>query len=95
MRSSLIAGLTSVCASALILFAVSASANSVETIQQKCTVCHTANRICLNLGVKSEAGWKATVEMMVARGANLKPEQVDSTIKYLFTLKPGTNGLCD
>jgi len=77
-------------------FAIGASASDIGSVVNKaCTKCHSAKRICLNLGVKSEPAWKTTVEHMVKKGAKIPAEEVDETALYLAKLKPDSAPLCD
>lgn len=65
------------------------------TLDKACTQCHSAKRICLNLGAKNEAAWKLTVANMVRKGAQLPASQIDAAAGYLGGLKPGQGPLCD
>jgi len=87
-----------VAACAVVLMFVMASvvgASSVgDTVDQVCSRCHSKRRICLNIGVKTEAAWKATVKKMVDKGAQLSPDKVDAVAGYLAGLAPGTGTVC-
>jgi mono/diheme cytochrome c family protein len=66
-----------------------------QTVKQTCSRCHTTKRICLNLGVKSDVVWKATVTRMVGKGAQLPDGQIDTVAGYLAGLAPGTGAVCE
>lgn len=66
-----------------------------QTVRQACARCHSPKRICLNLGVKSDAAWKATVARMVEKGAQLPADQVEAAAGYLSGLAPGTGTVCE
>lgn len=74
-------------------FAVHAADMGGE-LDKACSTCHSTKRICLNLGVKSEAAWNVTVKNMVAKGARLSSEQIAPAAQYLTNLKPGASTLC-
>lgn len=65
-----------------------------DTVKNACSMCHSTKRVCLNLGVKSGAAWKATVTKMVAKGAQLKADEIDMAAGYLAGLAPGTGTVC-
>ena len=50
-------------------------------INERCTVCHTRDRI--DAQDKDEAGWTATVDQMIANGAQLNEEERAAVIEYL------------
>lgn len=66
-----------------------------QTVKQSCSRCHTTKRICLNLGVKSDVAWKATVARMVDKGTQLPVDQIDAAAGYLSGLAPGTGTVCE
>lgn len=87
-------------ATCLLLFALTVagptSASDIgESVKTNCTRCHSAKRICLNLGVKSKGAWVSTIEKMVAKGAKLPQEQVAAAADYLGDLKPGDGPPCN
>ncbi|CCH48570.1 hypothetical protein [Pseudodesulfovibrio piezophilus] len=63
-------------------------------VEKTCTKCHSAKRICLNLGVKSGPAWKSTVEKMVAKGAQVAPEKIEGVALYLAGANPDSSVLC-
>lgn len=50
-------------------------------VDERCTVCHTCERI--DAQDKDEAGWTATVDQMIANGAQLNVEERQAVIDYL------------
>lgn len=81
----------------LAIFALAGLAGASDigaTVKRACTTCHSAKRICLNLGVKSEAAWQATVQKMVAKGAQLSADQVGPAASYLAGLRQGGGPIC-
>lgn len=75
--------------------AVPGSASDIGgVVKSACTRCHSSKRICLNVGVKSNSLWKATVMNMVRKGAKLPADQVGAAVNYLTNLKPGQGPLC-
>ncbi|ADU66278.1 hypothetical protein LGV61_07675 [Desulfurispirillum indicum] len=73
-----------------ILFALSTSAlasdNMKALIDQRCTMCHTSERI-YNAPPKSLDQWRETVLMMVVNGAALDNAQMESVAQYLYSLQ--------
>lgn len=65
-----------------------------DTVKNACSMCHSTKRVCLNLGVKSEAAWKSTITKMVAKGAQLQDNGIDVAAGYLAGLAPGTGSVC-
>jgi hypothetical protein len=56
-------------------------------IKERCTVCHNTDRIYS--AKHDEAGWTATVDRMIGKGANLNADERQSVIAAL------TKGICD
>jgi mono/diheme cytochrome c family protein len=52
-------------------------------VQERCSKCHTLDRIINARGTATE--WGAVVQNMVARGAQLSPEEQTTVINYLAT----------
>jgi competence ComEA-like helix-hairpin-helix protein len=50
-------------------------------VESACSECHGLDQV-VQAGM-SAADWKATVNRMVRKGANLSPEQVDTVAEYL------------
>lgn len=95
MRTTLKLFVSCLCASLVLVVALSAQAESMmDKVKLVCTECHTTNRICLNLGVKTEEAWKDTIAVMIYEGASLSPEEANNFAKYLFSLKPNAEELC-
>ena len=65
-----------------------------ETVKNACSMCHSNKRVCLNLGVKSEADWKATITEMVDQGAQLETGEIGAAARYLAGLAPRTGSVC-
>jgi len=79
---------------AFVMVGVSGASDIGSTVKEACSRCHSNKRICLNLGVKSESGWKSTVTKMVSKGAQLPADQIDAAAGYLLGLSPGAEALC-
>jgi cytochrome c5 len=54
-----------------------------DILENTCEECHGAERIAEKAWTKEK--WRATVKDMVARGAVLKPEEIDTLVDYLAT----------
>ncbi len=53
-------------------------------VDNECAECHNTKRI---YGANKKAGeWEKTVDRMIKKGAQIKPEEKDAVIKYLNTL---------
>lgn len=52
-----------------------------ELVASRCSVCHAVGVI--EAAKYDQAGWKATVERMVAKGAILNPDQQSQAVDYL------------
>jgi cytochrome c5 len=55
-------------------------------LQERCTVCHDLGRV--ERSEKTEEEWKATVERMVGKGAQLDEAEQELVIKYLAETYP-------
>ncbi|MUM78554.1 hypothetical protein GKC30_12995 [Pseudodesulfovibrio sp. F-1] len=66
-----------------------------QTVKQACSRCHSPKRVCLTVGVKNDAAWKATVARMVQKGAQLPADRIDAASAYLAGLAPGTGTVCE
>jgi cytochrome c5 len=55
-------------------------------VQERCTRCHDLGRI--TQAKKTEEEWKATVERMVSKGANLDSAEQEAVIRYLAETYP-------
>uniref|UniRef100_A0A7C4RT86 Cytochrome c domain-containing protein n=1 Tax=Desulfatirhabdium butyrativorans TaxID=340467 RepID=A0A7C4RT86_9BACT len=64
-------------------------------ILKSCTVCHGAAKICQQIGKKDEAQWKATIERMVKKGADLPANLQAPAAAYLAGTKAASGPLCD
>jgi hypothetical protein len=74
------------CTFLLLLMASPASAQPAAKalVETECSKCHSLSRV--NKAVKDGAAWKKTVDRMIKKGANIKPEETDAVIQYLNTL---------
>lgn len=54
---------------------------ALDLINKQCSACHTTATIFSQR--KSADDWAATVQLMVDRGADLKPDETDTVIDYL------------
>jgi mono/diheme cytochrome c family protein len=54
-----------------------------EILENNCEECHGPDRIVNKAW--SKVKWRATVKDMVARGAELKPDEIDTLVDYLST----------
>lgn len=80
---------------ALVLASFSlAGAEAKDLVAERCSRCHSTERICRNLGQKDKAAWAATVARMVGKGAELDASQQTLVIGYLSTLAPGSAPVC-
>lgn len=60
----------------------------------ECTRCHSAQKLCVNLG-KDQVYWKETVERMrMAHGAKIEAGETLPLITYLAGLPAGSAPLC-
>ena len=55
-------------------------------VESRCSTCHPLGAV--EAAKKTEAGWRETVERMVASGAQLNQEQQELVIKYLAETYP-------
>jgi len=55
-------------------------------VESRCSTCHALGLV--EGAKKTEAAWKATVEDMVTKGAQLNQEQQELVIKYLAETYP-------
>ena len=61
------------------------SGASLELVKNKCTMCHTIDRI--NEATKDTAGWEETVTRMRAKGAVLTDAEAAQIVEYLSSSK--------
>lgn len=73
----------------------SADASPEAAILKACTVCHGAPKICAQIGKKDETQWKATIERMVKKGAELPADQQAAAAKYLADPKAASGPVCE
>jgi cytochrome c5 len=55
-------------------------------LEERCTSCHDLGRV--ERARKTEAEWKATVERMVGKGAQLSQAEQEAVIQYLTEMYP-------
>lgn len=82
-------------ASVLVLSAVAGASDIGQMVNKACTKCHSAARICNNLGVKNGTAWETNVKRMVNKGAQIPADRVGEAASYLTGLKSGSSPLCD
>ncbi|TKJ28997.1 MAG: hypothetical protein CEE40_09980 [Chloroflexi bacterium B3_Chlor] len=59
----------------------SSTASGAELLQERCTRCHTLDRV--RASSKTEAEWEATVGRMRGKGAELTDAEAQTLIEYL------------
>jgi len=96
MKSSIIRNCFAVCCISVVLaFTVAANASDIGPIvENACRKCHSPERVCLMLGVKTTEAWERTVKTMVARGAKVPEERIGEAAEYLADLGPGATAFC-
>ena len=74
------------CTFLLLLMASPASAQPAAKalVEKECSKCHGIGKV--TKASKDSAAWKKTVDRMIKKGANIKPEETDAVIQYLSTL---------
>ncbi len=65
-----------------------------DLVAGKCTVCHSAARICRGLGVKSQSEWARTVDRMIAKGARVNGNERAVVLAYLSGATPESAPFC-
>jgi cytochrome c5 len=66
--------------------AVPAVLEGKALLEERCTQCHDLGRV--ERAKKSEEEWKATVERMVGKGAELNEAEQELVIQYLAEMYP-------
>jgi cytochrome c5 len=61
--------------------ASSSSLDGAALVQERCTVCHSIDRI--QSASKTKDQWTSTVERMIGKGANLNADEKTAVINYL------------
>jgi cytochrome c5 len=61
--------------------AAPAALNGKSLVEERCTKCHDLGRV--EKAKETEEEWKATVERMVEKGAELSQAEQEAVIKYL------------
>ncbi len=70
--------------------AFSQDAASTKTLlSQKCSTCHSLDKVEGALGKKDTSVWQDTIERMRSKGAKLTDKEQDVLAKYLGGLKAG------
>ncbi len=65
---------------------VSSTAEGKALVEERCAKCHDLGRV--ERAKKTEEEWKATVERMVGKGAQLNQSEQELVIKYLTEAYP-------
>lgn len=63
-------------------------------VMQTCTSCHSASRICRNLGRDAD-WWQRTVKHMQRKGASISDEQVYTVGAFMAAKPQGASPVCD
>ena len=63
-------------------------------LAERCTVCHSTERICEQLGKKSKYRWQRTVELMISRGARVNPDEAHQLTECLANNPPELQTTC-
>jgi mono/diheme cytochrome c family protein len=61
--------------------ASSGGSDGQSLMQERCSVCHSVNRV--TSAHKTASEWKVTVDRMIARGAQLSTQEEQTLIDYL------------
>ena len=73
---------------------VFAQAGAANLAAEKCSACHSTDRICQKLGNRTAEVWQQTALRMKGNGARISDDDVSTIAGYLATAKPGTKPLC-
>lgn len=73
---------------------VFAQASAGKLAAEKCSACHSTDRICAKLGNRTAEVWQQTVTRMKGNGAKINDSEVTAIAEFLSTAKPGTQPLC-
>ncbi len=71
----------------LVLFSIGfgfAQPPAKALVDDACSKCHNTKRIYS--ANKTSAQWSSTLDLMIKRGAKIKPEEKDDVLRYLNTL---------
>ncbi|MBC8208033.1 MAG: hypothetical protein H8E79_02560 [Desulfobulbaceae bacterium] len=63
-------------------------------LENQCQSCHYLSRICRKVGKRSARGWKATMRVMVRRGAQISKEDQGQLIDCLAKPTAGIVEAC-
>ncbi|MEN8135112.1 MAG: hypothetical protein ABFS18_06190 [Thermodesulfobacteriota bacterium] len=64
-----------------------------ENINTVCIGCHNTDDVCENLGA-SEKTWKDILEWMVANGAELEEDEIETMVKCFSEPSAGAKAAC-
>jgi hypothetical protein len=64
-----------------------------ESINTVCIGCHNTDAVCENLGA-SEKTWKDILDWMVANGAELEEDEIETMIKCFSEPSAGAKAAC-
>jgi mono/diheme cytochrome c family protein len=78
----------------LLVSLVFADAGAAKLAAERCSACHSTDRICQKLGNRTPEVWQQTVQRMVSNGAKLTEAEAKTVADYLGTAKPGAKPLC-
>ena len=73
---------------------VFAQAGLGKLAAEKCSACHSTDRICAKLGSRTAEVWQQTVARMQGNGAKITDAEVSDIAGFLAAAKPGTKPLC-
>jgi len=68
----------------LVAYPASAQPAAKALVEKECAKCHNLSRV--NKAIKDTAAWEKTVDRMIKKGAEIKPEEKDAVVKYLGTV---------
>lgn len=85
---ALLVGLTALAAASVFAHTPTAPAGPAPTdpqtlLVQRCSVCHSLDRVTAAVGKQDSAWWTSTVERMISKGAKLDEVQKATVLKYL------------
>ncbi|MFZ5775213.1 MAG: hypothetical protein ACOY3Z_07000 [Thermodesulfobacteriota bacterium] len=64
------------------------------TLDNRCQVCHSKNRVCEAIGAKKKADWQRTVKNMIKKGALVSAAEEQILVDCLAGAKPGEAFAC-
>ena len=69
-------------------------AQCLSLVEQECQGCHYLSRVCRKLDKKTKRGWKATMRVMLRRGAVISKEDQKKIIDCLVEPTPALQAAC-